>query len=147
MKKLTKILSILLVFVLSLGITACSAYSKVEKAITDLGYTLIEDQSAANKYQDDDVVATHVFEKTLNAGVILIPSYIIVLEFEDTEDLIEYCEESETLKGIIKDAFKNDDIKKFHANLEKAGIACDNCIILNLALDPDVTDAIIALNK
>ena len=147
MKKLTKLLSLLLVFVLAMGIVACSSFGKVEDALTDLGYTLEENSNEADKYEDEKITNAYVFKKVLDAVVIQIPSYVIVLEFNSTDDLVAYFEESETLKGLIKDITKNEDLKKVHAALESKGYACDNCLIINLALDPNVNTAISELNK
>ena len=52
MKKLTKLLSLLLVFALALGIVACSSYGKVEKALKDLGYSVVENEKQAEEYKD-----------------------------------------------------------------------------------------------
>ena len=58
--------------------------------------------------------------------------------------MIEYFNENETLKGLVKDLSKNDDVKKIHSKLEKAGVACDNCLIITT--DMDVYEEIADLN-
>ena len=145
MKKFTKLLSLLLVFALALSVVACSSYGKVEKALEDIGYTVVENSDKEEQYKDDEnVTNVHVFEK----GTLLGKEYVIVLEFKSTEKLVEYFNESDTLKGLVSDLSKNEDVKAIHAKLEESGLACDNCLVFSLSLDfVDVMEKIAELNK
>ena len=146
MKKFTKILSLFLVLGLALGIIGCSSFGKVEKVIKDEGYTLLVDKLDAQKEYEkvDGAVKVHVFTKTKTVALLPVPYFVYVIEFKTTEKMIEYFNESETLKALVKDITKNDDVKKIHAKLEKAGIACDNCLIITT--DDDVYEEIADLN-
>lgn len=145
MKKFTKLLSLLLVFVISLGVVACSSYSKVEKALEDIGYSVVENSDKEEEYKDDEnVTNVHVLEKSTLLG----KQYVVVLEFKSTKKLVEYFEENEELKTFVQDIAEDDDVKKVHAKLEEAGLACDNCLIFSLSLDfVDVMEKIAELNK
>ena len=145
MKKFTKLLSLLLVFALAFSIVACSSYGKVEKAITELGFTVVENSNQEEQYKDDEnVTNVHVFEKATLLG----KDYVVVLEFKSTEKMVNYFNESDTLKGLASDISKNEDIKAMHAKLEEVGFACDNCLVIPTLLNfLDVTTKIAELNK
>lgn len=145
MKKFTKLLSLLLVFALALSVVACSSYGKVEKALKDIGYTVVENSDKEEQYKDDEnVTNVHVFEKSTILG----KEYVFVLEFKSTEKLVEYFNESDTLKGLVSDISKNEDVKAMHAKLEEFGLVCDNCIIIpTLTNATSVMPAIAELNK
>ena len=49
MKKLTKLLSLILVFALALSVVACSSFGKVEKVLKEDGYVLLVDKLDAQK--------------------------------------------------------------------------------------------------
>ena len=145
MKKFTKLLSLLLVMALAISVVACSSYGKVEKAIEELGFTVVESENQAEEYKDEErITNVHVFEKSVG----LIKDYVIVLEFKSTDKLVEYYNESDTLKGLVSDISKNEDVKAIHAKLEETGFACDNCLIVPSLLNVlDVTAKIAELNK
>ena len=145
MKKFTKLLSLLLVFALALSVVACSSYGKVEKALEDIGYTVVENSDKEEQYKDDEnVTNVHVFEKSSLLG----KEYVFVLEFKSTEKLVEYFNESDTLKGLVSDISKNEDVKAMHAALEEYGLVCDNCIVIpTLTNATSVMPAIAELNK
>ena len=145
MKKLTKLLSLLLVFALAMGIVACSSYGKVEKALKELGFAVIENDKQAEQYQDvESISEIHVLEKSTILG----KDYVIVLEFKSTDKMVEYFNESDTLKGLVSDLSKNEDVKAMHAKLEELGLACDNCLIVPSLLNMvDVMTKISELNK
>ena len=145
MKKFTKLLSLLLVFALALSVVACSSYGKVEKALEDIGYTVVENSDKEEQYKDDEnVTNVHVFEKSTLLG----KEYVIVLEFKSTEKLVEYFNESDTLKGFVSDLSKDEDVKAIHAKLEESGLVCENCLVFSLSLDfVDVMEKIAELNK
>ena len=66
MKKFTKLLSLLLVMALAISVVACSSYGKVEKAIEELGFTVVESEKQAEEYKDEErITNVHVFEKSV----------------------------------------------------------------------------------
>ena len=145
MKKFTKLLSVLLVLALALSVVACSSYGKVEKAIKDLGFTAVQNEQLEKQYEDKErVTNVHVLEKASLLG----KDYVVVLEFKSTEKLVEFFNESETLKGFAKDLSSNEDVKAMHAALEEYGLVCDNCIVIpTLTNFAFVMPAIAELNK
>lgn len=145
MKTITKILSLMLIFTLSISMMACSSYGKVEKALTDLGYAVVENSDQGEQYKDDEnITNVYIFEKSAIIG----KKYVTVLEFKSTEKLVEYFNESDTLKGLVSDLSKNEDLKAMHAKLEEYGLACDNCLIFSFSTDSlDIMAKIAELNK
>ena len=139
MKKITKILSLLLIFVLALGLVGCSSFGKIERELKDDGYTLLTEKLDGQKaYEEVDGVAkVYTFTKTETVAILPVTCTVYVIEFKTTEKMIEFFNESETLKGFVKDLSKNDTVKEMHAKLEKAGLACDNCLIIALGIDAD----------
>ena len=145
MKKFTKLLSLLLVFALAFSIVACSSYGKVEKALKDIGYTVVENSDKAKQYEDNENVTNiHVLEKASLLG----KQYVIVLEFKSTEKLVEFFNSNEDIKDLVSDIASDEDVKAMHAKLEEFGLACDNCLVYPLSLDfLDVFTKIAELNK
>ena len=88
MKKLMKIATLLcLVLALALSAAACSsAYQKIEKALTDIGYSVVESDDKADDMKEESEVAVTVHilsnKQKLNA--------VIVFEFKATDDMIEF---------------------------------------------------------
>ena len=113
MKKSLKIISLLLVLVMSVVLLAsCSTYGKIQKAFEENGYVLQNpDKESTGEIETEDGVITytiHTFKKE-GAGIITgVLSGVIVWEFCSDKDLMNAIEESETLKGIIKDAQNSD---------------------------------------
>ena len=147
MKTITKILSLMLVLTLSISMMACSSYGKVEKALNELGYSVIEGNEAdkqSSNYEDmESVTDVHVLSKT----VLFTPSIVIVLEFKSTDELVEAYKESNTFQGIIEDINENEDAKELYNQLQENGFVCGNCMILAISLDLDVYEKIAELNK
>lgn len=126
MKKLTKLLTLVLVIALSLTMVACSSYKKVEKALVDIGYETIEetDNATADKMKDESDVAVkmHLLSKGL--------SVVCVFEFKATDDMIEYYKESKTMQGFIEDVKDDGSAKEFYDDLVEKGLAKGNCLVL-----------------
>jgi len=132
MKKFFKLTSLLVaVLAMTFVLTACgSSFKKVEKALEGIGYEKIESTSQANKYtQGTDVaVDVSVFEKDAI-------SYVIVLEFEATEDMKEYYNDSAAFRGLVKDIKDEGTAEEFHTALENAGLAKGNCLVFSISLN------------
>ena len=133
MKKLTKILSLLLVFALALSTMACSSFGKIERALKNDGYTLLIDKLDVQKEYEkvEGVTEAHVFTKRQdNSNGIPTYFWVYVLEFKSTQKMINYVNKDETLKGKVTNVSKNDDAKTILTKYEKVGIACNDCLII-----------------
>jgi hypothetical protein len=116
MKNVIKVLALSMVVVLSvLMLVSCSTYGKIEKAFVDGGYTLQNADKEATgtiKTENGEITYTiHTFQKEgegLLGGITQGLSTAIVWEFSSDADLMAAIEESETLKGLIKDAQNSD---------------------------------------
>lgn len=149
MKKFTKILSLLLVLAISLSVIGCSSFGKIERELKDDGYTLLVDKTDTQKEYEklDGVEEVHVFTKTKTIGLLPYSCSVYVLEFKSTEKMIEFFNKNETLKLLVPNLSKNDDVKTIHAKLEKVGLACDNCLVIALGVDSaDVYEEIADIN-
>lgn len=129
MKKfLVAVCSVMLVALLALTMTGCSSYGKIEKAFVKEGYTVETD---VEKYQDQLLKALNADseEEAKSSCTIhllvkkgIIPDVAFIFEFNSTKELREKISESDTLKGMIKDAQDSDLVK-------------GNCILFPLSLD------------
>ena len=106
-----------------LTFVSCSAYGKIEKNFKDAGYEVVsEDNETANtikaELEEGEVsVTVHVFKKSDS-----ILNYAIILEFGSKGDIEKSLEESETLKGFVKD-------------IQKSSLVRDNCVLIPLGLE------------
>ncbi len=125
MKKITfKIVALTIISaMLMLTFVSCSAYGKIEKNFKDAGYEVVsEDNETANtikaELEEGEVsVTVHVFKKSDS-----ILNYAIILEFGSKGDIEKSLEESETLKGFVKD-------------IQKSSLVRDNCVLIPLGLE------------
>ena len=116
MKNVIKVLALSMVVVLSvLMLVSCSTYGKIQGAFEDAGYVLQNaDKEATGEIETENGVITytiHTFQKEgegLLGGLTQALSTAVVWEFGSDDDLMAAIEESETLKGIIKDAQNSD---------------------------------------
>ena len=135
MKKSLKVLSLVLVLVMAvLTLASCSQYNALKSAFEKNGYeenTDLEDTTKAIKEElekDDLAVTLHLMTKKKSLASALI------IEFKSTEDMKKAFDDSETIKGIMKDISKNDDVKEFVKTLEESGYVKGNCLVLPLPL-------------
>lgn len=134
MKKLSMIVSVLLVAVLALGMVGCSTYPSLEKAFEKEGYTVVEDvdnyvESYKKQAEEESIVLTpHVWSKIDG----LASTVVIILEFNATEDMKKMYEESDTIKGFVSDVSKNEDVKEWQKAMEEAGYAKGNCLVFTI---------------
>lgn len=143
MKKLSVIVSLLLVAILSFGMVGCSSYSSLKKAFEKEGYkeiTVIENSDDKAKYEEikkisDELGAEgHIVSAEKEILTVKYNVCAFILEFKATEDMKKAYEESETIKGLCKDVKDNDDVKAFVETLEKNGLAKGNCLVIPLSL-------------
>ena len=115
MKKFTKILAMTLVVAMCIVmLVSCSSYGKIKRAFEAEGYTLQNADNEPTKTittESGEITLTvHTFQKEgegLLGNIAEGLSTAIVWEFSSSADLEEALE-SDTLKGIIKDAQKSD---------------------------------------
>ncbi len=139
MKKLLKLICITLVLALCLSLTACSSYGKIEKALSGIGYTVIETNSTGEKMQEESEVAVNVHfmsnAESLSALEIAKLTNVIIIEFNKTDDMLEFYNESDTLKGLVSDVKKDGTAEEFYNSLVDNGYAKGNCLVLAIGLD------------
>lgn len=149
MNKFAKILtSILLVVVLALTLTGCSSYGKVEKALKNIGYTAIESSDDADKIKGESEIAVTVHALTnkdsLSITEVAKINVVVVLEFKETKEMKDFYEDSDTLKGLVKDIKDDGTAEDFYNKLVEKGFAKGNCLIISInpIATSDVCDAI-----
>jgi hypothetical protein len=134
MKLFTRILAFVLLSVMVLSLVACSTYGAILKNFEEAGYTEIKDDDnssvktiTAELEKGDLTCDVHFLRKE---DGILNTRNVIILEFSSEKELLEAVEESETLKGLIKDAQKSEFVN-------------GNCVLLPLLsaiLDTSIRD-------
>lgn len=121
-KVLVAICSVLLVALFALTMAGCSSYGKIEKAFTKQGYEVVTD---VEKYQSEllDALNAKTEEEAKAACTFhLIVKYddltgkiptaaAFIFEFKSTDEMRKKIAESNTLKGMIKDAQNSDLVK------------------------------------
>lgn len=112
--------SLALVAMLIATLCACSTYSSVKSKYESNGWTENEDcvklqETLLKNALGEDYAQTCKIHALAKNGSIL--NYVIILEFNSTDDMNKKIDESETLKGMIKDVQNSDFVNK-------------NCILL-----------------
>ena len=146
MKKTIKILSLILVFVLSFSMMACSSFGKVEKTLNELGYIEMNASEEGEQIQKESeiVVNAHFFSnaESISALELYKLTTVVVFEFNSTDDMLEFYNDSETLQGLMKDIEEEGSAKEFYNELKDEGFAKGNCLIIPIGLDAEnVLDA------
>ena len=137
MKKTAKILTLLsLIVALILTLTACSTYGKIQKALGDIGYAVIENNTTANEIdeQSDVPVTIHVLSNADSLSVLeaLKTNIVIIFEFKSTDKMKEFYDDSDALKGLISDIEKDGTAEEFYNSLVEKGFANGNCLVISL---------------
>ncbi len=145
MKKVSKIFVAVLCVCLSIvTLTACSKYNALLKAFEKEGFVVSETLEKNNSKmkeeleKEDLAVELHFLYK----DSITSPAAALIIEFKSTKELKEKYNESETLKGFVKDVEKNEDAQAMYDSLVKAGYANGNCLIVPLLGGKTVTDIV-----
>ena len=134
MKKLSVIVSVLLAVVLAFGLVGCSSYGTLKKAFEKEGYEVFTKlEEKAEKIQeeakkDNIVVEIHPMKKSNGIA----SDIVLIVEFKATEDMKKFYENSETVKGLVKDVAKNEDVKEWQKAMENAGYAKGNCLVFSI---------------
>ena len=150
MKKLTKLTALLLIVVSLLTVAACSSsYGKLKKAFEAEGYAEVQEMESITasmkeklEQEADDKIAIefHVMQKATTGLINL--SYVFVIEFNATDDLVEYIKGSETAQGFVKDVANDENVKAFYNSLVEAGYANGNCLVFSLTDSEEVKDIV-----
>src|SRR5690554_5763900 len=104
--KFLKALSIFSLVLVLFTLTSCNNINTIKKDFEKNGYTYLNTNEGTGKEiekelkEDGIEVEVHMFKKSLN--------FAIVIEFKSTKDLNSFFEDSETVKGLIKDLEKSD---------------------------------------
>ena len=153
MKGLTKLLSLILIFILAFSFSGCSSYKEVDKAITKLGYTLEDNRDLIEVFRERNAdIKGYAYNKKAT-GLFETPSRVVVLEFKHEETLLSYYQTVQRISGHekIRDYFSAFSIdippNEVHQALKDAGLSYEKCLIFNIDNDPDVTQTIIELNN
>ena len=148
MKKVSKIFVAVLCVCLSIvTLTACSKYNALLKAFEKEGFVVSETLEKNNTKMKEDLekedlaVELHFLYK----DSIISPAAALIIEFKSTKELKEKYNESETLKGFVKDVENNEDAQAMYDSLVKAGYANGNCLIVPLLGSKTVTDIVISV--
>lgn len=133
MKKFTQtLIALMLVLVAVLSFTACSSYPKLKNAFIKEGYQesetveKIADTIKEDFEKDDLAVECHLLSKSL--------SFVLICEFNTTDEMAKAFNDSETMQGLIKDAKKNEDLKAVYDSLEETGLVKGNCLVIPLSI-------------
>ena len=100
MKKFLKTTTLLIVLTMLLNLVACSSLGKVQKALEDKGYAIVENEEndASKEAKDDERVTNfYVFtnKDSLSLAEALKLTVVVVTEFKATDDLIDYYKDKE----------------------------------------------------
>ena len=112
--------SLALVAMLIATLCACSTYGSVKSKYESNGWTENEDcvklqeTLLKNALGEDYAQTCKIHALAKNCSIL---NYVIILEFNSTDDMNKKIDESETLKGMIKDVQNSDFVNK-------------NCILL-----------------
>ena len=134
MKKLCAIAALCLAAVLSLVLVGCgSSYNALKKAFEKAGYTeseTLESRAETIKEEaekDSLVVTVHGMSKVDG----LQTNFVMIIEFNSTEDMKKLYDESNTIQGLVKDIEENDSAEELKDALEEAGFAKGNCLVIS----------------
>ena len=131
MKKSMKILSLVLVLVMAvLSLASCSKYNALKSAFEKKDYVENTDLEGTTKKVQEDNLAVNLHLMTKKGSL----TSALIIEFKSTEDMKKAYDDSETIKGLVKDISSNEDAKEFQKALEDTGYAKGNCLILPIAL-------------
>ncbi len=152
MKKILKLTAMIMVVVLSLTVlVACSdKYPAIKKAFEDEGYsesTQVEALASSLKTaleRDDFEINVHILTKiTLTGGI----RTAIVIEFKETDELKNAIAENETLKNALMEFVSSQDVQDYYAELEEAGYANGNCLLVPVVFSADALEEVVSIFK
>lgn len=140
MKKILKLSLLLLTMIMLVNFVACSSFNKVKSALEDAGYAVVENEenSVSKEAEEDERVTNiHIFTnaQSLTGFEVLNVTIVVVIEFKETKELVEYFQESNILQGIVADIKEEGTTDEIYAELKAAGLAYKNCIIAPIGLD------------
>lgn len=133
---LVRVFSLLLLLACGLFLTACSKYGALEKAFADKEYTVnttLDEQTnkiKAELAENEKELVVEIHLLTKKNGI----SSVLIIEFKSTDDMVKAYEDSETIKGFVKDVKDNEDAQKVYEALQNSGYAKGNCLVLPLTV-------------
>lgn len=135
MKKLCAIAALCLAAVLSLVLVGCgSSYGALKKAFEEAGYTESETlESIAETIKEEaekDSLSVTMHGMSKADG--LQSNFVMIIEFNSTEDMKKLYDESNAIQGLVKDIEENENAEEFKDALEEAGFAKGNCLVLSV---------------
>ena len=137
MKKITKLLVLLcLVTAIAVSMVACgSTYGKVEGALKNIGYKVVQTSNEAEDIEEESDVAVtaHILSNadSLTITEIAKLNVVIVFEFNTTDEMLEMYKESDTLQGFVKDVAEDGSAQEFYNELVQKGYANGNCLVIS----------------
>lgn len=147
MKKLTKILSVVMVLVMATMLLAsCSSkYSALKSAFEAKGFeenttfTGVSNKIKEELGKEEYAVELHLLTDKSN-GL----TSALIIEFKSTKELVEAYEDCATLQGLVKDISESEDTQKVYDAMVNAGYAKGNCLIVPLSIlyASDITDIV-----
>lgn len=113
MRTITRITAGVILAVMLLSLVACSSFGGIKSNFEKNGYVYVEDADSEGttkkitaELEEGDISCTaHLFKTD---GLFGVDVYALVLEFSSDKDMQKALSESETLKGIVKDAQDSD---------------------------------------
>lgn len=132
-----KFLTTVVALVLCLGVfTSCgSKYNALQKAFEKKGYELnttftgVSETIKEELNKKEYAVELHLLTKKSNGW-----TSALIIEFKSTKEMVEAYEDSETMKGLIKDIKNNEDVNQVYKSLENAGHAKGNCLVVPMSI-------------
>ncbi len=132
MKKLLRILVLMVALVCLSNLFACStAYGNVEKALTDNGYKVVERTSDCAKMESESEIEVkgHCFYSDDDV------TYVVVYEFNKTDDMKSFIQDSQTAQGFIEGVKTDGTPQEVYNSLEQKGYANGNCLVVPIGLN------------
>lgn len=135
MKNAVKVIAMVLILSMAaVMLVSCSSFGSIKSNFKKNGYEYVEMKDDATddeakeantivaSLEKGDVSCTaHLFKTTTKVLTADVPVYALVLEFKSDKELEEALADSETLKGMFKDAQKSD-------------LVNGNCLLIPLSL-------------
>ena len=137
MKNLVRIVTLMLVLAIAVTLVGCSTFNKVDKALTEIGYTKIENNEKAEELEKEEnevAVKIHAYSNAESLSLLEAAkiNFVLVLEFNATKDMKAYYEDSATLQGLVADIAEDGTAEEFYNKLVEKGYANGNCLVISV---------------
>lgn len=152
MKKLFKVTTIVLIFVLSLFAVGCSSIDRLEKAFIENGFAVVTDVDDQGNLLKDDLsqggreITVYEYKKT--AGFAGLESVIAaVYEFKSVKELTEAVKQSEYLYIFIDELEQDEELDDIYEELIEDGYANGKCLVVPISLDASAKQQVTSIVK